>query len=52
MKSHVVKFGDQLFSADLTEATVIPGAAQRSPGIQEFRRSAWIQSFRGNGEKT
>ena len=33
---------DQVFSADWTEATVIPGAAQRRPGIQELPRSAWI----------
>ena len=42
---------DRVFSADRTEATVIPGAAQRGPGIQEIRRSAWVRSFRGNDEK-
>ena len=41
----------KFFSADRTEATVIPGAAQRRPGIQKIRRSAWIPSFRGNDEK-
>ena len=42
---------DLVFSADRTEATVIPGAAQRRPGIQELRRSEWIRSFRGIDEK-
>ena len=42
---------DQVYSADRTEATVIPGEAQRRPGIQEIRRSAWIRSFRGNDGK-
>ena len=37
-----LKLDDQVFSADWTEATVIPGAAQRRPGIQELPRSAWI----------
>ena len=45
-----LKFDDQSFSADRTEATVIPGAAEtRNPGDP---RRAWIRSFGGNDEKS
>jgi GxxExxY protein len=50
--NNYLKLDFQVFFAEQLDMPVIPGAAERRPGIQEDRSSPWIPVFTGMTKKT
>jgi hypothetical protein len=48
----MLKLDDQVFLRQCFAMTVIPGAAERRPGIQAPTETLWIPAFAGMTEKT